>query len=610
MKKILLAVVLAMLALSVALAQVEEKPLTTDAAITAEEFIENIKYLASENLGGRGNGDAGLLKAAEAIRANFRAAGLQPLADDFFQYFDIQIGNDFGAGNLVSLTLGGETIELKLADDFAPLAYGKESVKDLEVVFAGYGISAAEKKYDDYAMLDVKDKLLLIFDFEPQRDNKDSVFDGTVDTQYAQMQSKIMTARAKGAAGMIVITGPLHRDPDVPEIPKIMPGYVVQPIGIPTVKVKYDSIAAFLEASGLHPEAVQKEIDEKLITKSRKLPGLTASISLEIKPKMARVPNVVGFLAGSDEKLKDEYIVIGAHYDHLGAGYSGSMTPGRIGEIHNGADDNASGTSGLLELAEALAAADIKPRRSVIFIAFAGEEMGLLGSTHYVTNPLISLDKTAAMLNLDMIGRVNNSSLTIGGVGTAAGLREITEKALESYSFKASLQDSGFASSDNAAFVGKSIPALFFFSGTHKQYHSPDDDWDLINIEEGAEVIKLVRDITIEVAAMDSKPEFISIASAAPKNRRAGNGSWFGSMPDFSYQGEGYRFQAVSAGSPAEKAGLLGGDTMIEFAGVEVGNIYDYTAVLGNYKPGDTVKVKVLREGKELSFEVTLARRK
>ena len=582
---------------------------TVKVEITPEEFLENIKMLAKDELQGRGNGSPGLDEAARIIMEGYKAAGLKPVNGSYYQKFELQKGNDFGDNNYGSLHCKETTLALNLGKEFMPVSYGGKEIKELPLVFAGYGIHAPEMKYDDYAHLNVKGKVVLVLDLEPQRNNRDSVFDGAADTQHAQLLNKVLTARSKGAAGIILVTGPLNLKGEE-KLPELGPGYAVQKIGIPGIRVTYQTMKPVLDKAGLDLMSIQQRIDKDLKPASKAL-EVKVSLNLDIKPRMKKVNNVVGLLEGSDPKLKNEYVVIGAHYDHLGLGYVSSMTPDKAGQVHNGADDNASGTSGLIEIAEKLSLGKAELKRSVLFVAFAGEELGLLGSSYFVNNPPVKKESMTAMINMDMVGRVRENHLTVGGIGTAKVFKGLMEKLVKESSLDVTLQETGFASSDNASFTAIKVPAVFFFSGTHGQYHTPDDDWQLINAEKGAEVLKLTAATLEAFANLDERPKFASSGSAGVRRgRMGGNRPWFGSTPDFGYKGEGYRFMAVAPESPAGVAGLKAKDILIEFGGKKVGNIYDYTSALGAYQPGDEVEVKVLRDGKEVKATVKLTRRK
>ena len=306
--------------------------------------------------------------------------------------------------------------------------------------------------------------------------------------------------------------------------------------------------------------------------------------------------------------------MIGAHYDHLGLGERDSLAPGRAGEIHHGADDNASGTAGLMELARLFSAERASLRRSVLFMAYAGEELGLLGSAHYTEEPLLPLDRTVAMLNLDMIGRVRNNKLFVGGVGTSPGFRSLVEEGNKGLGFQLDYSDDGYDASDHMSFNRKQIPVLFFFSGLHGDYHKPSDTWDKAEPEPTARVLELARRVIQKVDAADQRPPFTPVvrerrASGAPEGGEAGYGPYFGSVPDFGESVKGVKLAEVREGSPAAKAGLQAGDILVKFDGNEIQNLYDFTYALRGKKPDDEVPVVVLREGREVKAVVKLGRR-
>jgi hypothetical protein len=321
------------------------------------------------------------------------------------------------------------------------------------------------------------------------------------------------------------------------------------------------------------------------------------------------VANVVGYLPGKS----DEYIIIGAHYDHLGLGDQHSLAPSQLGQVHHGADDNASGTAGLLEVAR-LFATEKKPlARGVLFIAFAGEELGLLGSSYWVNQPTLPLERAAAMVNMDMVGRVNGNKLYIGGVGTAAIFRPLLEKAAPRYRFAPEYSALGSGSSDHTSFIIKRIPSLFFFSGLHSDYHKPSDTWEKIDAASAAELVELVYDVAVELAAAPERPQFIAVAPPPARGEGVsapGYGAYFGSVPDFGENPDGVKFADVRPGSPAAKAGLQPGDVLVQFGDLAIRNLQDFTFALRRRKPGDVVEVKVLRGGKEITATVTLEQRR
>jgi len=308
---------------------------------------------------------------------------------------------------------------------------------------------------------------------------------------------------------------------------------------------------------------------------------------------------------------KNEYIVIGAHYDHLGMGGRGSLSSSKEPEIHNGADDNASGTSTVMELAQKFSANKKSLKRSIIFMTFSGEEMGLLGSAHFVKSPTIPLDKVVAMYNLDMVGRLNEeSSLTVYGTGTSPIWKDLLNDKNSYYNFKLNFIDDGFGPSDHSSFYSKDIPVLFYFTGTHSDYHKPSDDFDKINYTGMEKIGRFVYEMADAVNQKDDKIAFTK-TKGEPRDRRrdATPRVYVGTVPDMSTQADGFKLSGVSDGSPAEKAGLKAGDIIIKFGGKDVKNIYDYMYAIQDHKPGEEVDVIVKRGEEEITLKVTLGLR-
>ncbi len=308
----------------------------------------------------------------------------------------------------------------------------------------------------------------------------------------------------------------------------------------------------------------------------------------------------------------DEYVIIGAHYDHLGRGNFDSLAPSMIGKIHPGADDNASGTAGVLELARLLAPQKGQLQRGILFASFAGEELGLLGSAAWVKDPTRPLDKAVAMLNMDMIGRIKDQKIYIGGVGTGSSLKETVERAQANSGFKIEYSPGGYSASDHTSFVTKKIPVLFFFSGLHSDYHKPSDTWEKINPEPAARLLDVVASTGEQIADAPARPTFIVVAEDRPTGGSGGGGygPYFGSIPDFGQVENGVRFSDVKPASPAAKAGLKAGDILVQFGGKPIKNLYDFTDALRSSKVGDVVEVKVMRDGQPITASVKLEQRK
>ena len=580
----------------------------------------DVAFLADDAREGRSPGSSGIEAAAAYIAGVFREAGLKPAPglNDFFQPFEI--------GG--TATLKAETdLEFKGPDgkavnaakaDRSPLAIGTGgTLKDVPVVFAGYGITAKDsaKKldYDDYAGLDVKGKAVLVIRREPPADKGESPFGGKAPSDYATFRHKATNAFQHGASALLIVNDAAGTNggKDDPLVGFLQAGTELNS-SIPVVMVKRAVVdKLFAAADGPSLAELEKPIGEDLKPHSRELKGWTTSAVFEIERKAIGTRNVVGVLEGSGP-LADETIVIGAHYDHLGHGgmFSGSLAF-LSKDIHNGADDNASGTAMMLEMVRRLARRpDPLPRR-VVFMAFSGEERGLLGSQHYVDHPLFPLKDTVAMINFDMVGRLNDKSeLTVYGTGTSPGFDTLVDALGKSQGFTVKKIAEGLGPSDQQSFSLKDIPVLFAFTGTHTDYHRPSDDTHLINFGGMARIADWGELILLDLTRRPSRPV---LAKVEPKSGHGGGdpsrvsiSAYLGSIPDYNDDIKGVKLNGVREGSPAEKGGLKKDDVIVGFGGKPVGTIYDYTDSLARYKPGDKVEVVVKRDGKEVKLDVTL----
>jgi peptidase M28-like protein/PDZ domain-containing protein len=592
----------------------------TDAVseVSESKYMAHVKYLASDDLAGRGNGTPGLERAAEYIAEQFRNAGLAPgLGSSWFQPFRIVTGLEVGDGNRLAIeTERGETA-FELGRTYVPLSVSADvaatagAAATLPLVFAGYGITAAALHYDDYDGVDVRGKAILILTHEPQENDDKSPFDGRDFTQHASLMQKAMTARERGARLVLLVTDPSH-DADSGKYAGWLRDPQADDYGIAVLRVERDRLERVLGPS-LDLEATARAIDGDLKPRSRGLPGISVE-TLERFAKVRReVRNVIGVLPGADAARAKEAVVIGAHYDHLGLGGRHSMAPDATGEVHNGADDNASGTAALIEMARTITAAQVQPPRTLVFIAFAAEELGLLGSAWYVDHPVVPLEQTTAMVNLDMIGRPAGRIL-VSGVESAPSLDGDVKAASAGrrVAVKAFREGAGVGSSDDTTFLLRRVPAIGFFSGFHADYHRPSDDWDKIDATGATEVTRLAVALVERIAARSERPAFVE-PPVQPRMTSTGDGRgygpYFGSVPDFADSGTGVRFADVRNGSPAAKAGFRRGDVLVRFGGAPIANIQDFTYQLRKRRPGDTVEVIVLREGKEVAAEVTLVPR-
>lgn len=581
-------------------------------------YLEHVKFLASEDLAGRGNGSPGLDAAAEYIAKQFGAAGLEPSGDDgtFFQRFDMITGLSLQPGNAVTLHAGRSSIKFEIGRDYQLVSTSSDQSapsQALPVVFAGYGISAPSLHYDDYAGIDASGKAVLIFTHEPQENDQRSPFDGQSNTMHAAMMRKVEVARARGARALLVIDDPLHR-PALDSYRRWLREPQAEEYGLPVFYLSRDRVQRAL-GTRLNLNVVSDEIDRDLTPKSRPLGDLTVNaVDRTVKIRRA-VRNVIGSVRGSDPVLRAEAVIVGAHYDHLGRSGRFSMSQGGTGQIHYGADDNASGTAAVIEMAKAAAATPRDFRRSVIFMAFAGEEHGLLGSSHYVNHPSVPLSQTIAMINLDMVGRTSGRIL-VDGLANAPAIDEDLKAAesSSSLSMKALRGGPGAGASDDATFLLRRIPSINFFSGFHSDYHRPSDTWEKIDAAGGAAVADLALALARQLANRATRPPFVETVqpdhqSSGSVGAVSGYGPYFGSVPDFASEGEGVKFAEVRAGSPAAKAGFRGGDVMVSFGGAAIKTLYDFTFALREKKPGDKVDVTVLREGKPVTATVELTNR-
>ena len=567
--------------------------------ITKQEIQDHINYLASDELEGRFSGSAGERLAGDYIAKEFESYGLKKMfGSSYFQEFDFTSNIELGENNSLSIKTSDGTIDLKINDDFVTAPFSGNFNFEGDLVFVGYAISSDKIDYDDFAGVDVNNKIVIAMRYNPDNDSTKSEFDA-----FSALRRKASTAKEKGAKAIVFVNGYKPAEDD-----KLIEFRYDRSSGIEdfaAVHVKRDIIDNLLKANGKDFKEVQETIDNTKKPLSFSLDNGSISIQTEVKYNTGVGRNVVGWIEGSDPVLKNEYIVLGAHYDHLGYGEVGSLYRGDEVLIHNGADDNASGTTGLLELAEKIGSEPDNFKRSIIFMAFSGEELGLLGSIHIVNNSPVSIENIAAMLNMDMIGRMNEDTvLNLIGVGTSTNFKSLLEEK-NKYGFKLSFTDDGFGGSDHQSFTNKNIPVLFFFTGTHEDYHKPSDDADKINSEAQEKIVKYVYDITEELSNSEERPDYVQVKREAPRGGYGGK-VYVGTVPEFGYEGKGFKLSGVSDGGPAQLAGLQGGDIMIKFGKKDLENIYDFMYAMSEYAPGDEVDVVVLREGEEKTFTLKL----
>ena len=550
------------------------------------------------------------------------------------------------------------SIELKLDDAFTPLAAGGSGSFDLPLAFVGYGITDQQLDYDDYAGIDVRGKCVIILRHQPLRGDVHSPF-GADPSRHAYFRTKISNAYAHGAAAVLFCTDQYEIDQETAEadsqwqraVENLVAAHAKRDeqnedlqaesayraqVNLAARQIEIfnrqliearDPLLAFTRAGSGSPDrkmpifhlrrnainsiisqAIGKElaeleqsIDETGKPNSHLLTGWRVEGESGVERNVEQIRNVIGILPGAGP-LSEEAIVIGAHYDHLGYGGDSSASPGRR-EIHNGADDTASGVAALLEIARRLVAIGRPLPRKIVFIAFTGEERGLLGSAHYLKDPVVPLKQTIAMLNMDMVGRLRDNKLIVHGTGTAEEFDLLIERLNAGHNFKIVKKPSGYGPSDHASFYEKKIPALHFFTGAHQDYHRPEDDFEKINIDGIERVSRMVADATLAIAETDARPAY-----KKTKRPKVAGGRWpyFGSRPDYGYEKTGVRLSGVAPGSPAERGGLREGDVMVRFGDADIATVTDFAQVLGRHKAGDKVEIVIERDGKTETVFVIL----
>lgn len=591
--------------------------------LSAERVVKHVQFLSSDKLQGRRAGTPFADEAAAYIEKEFRSYGLKPASSaGFLQPFTFVSAVKLGEQNTFQLKSPNGARSLKVGEEFMPLAFSSPEPAAGELVFGGYGISAPELTFDSYSGIDPKGKIVMILRGSPDGDNPHGKF-AEFTQPGLEIQNKTLKAREKGARAVVFVSDEksFHED----RLSRLRHDLNFLDSGVPTAIISRDAAASIVASGG--SSLADAETRAKEPTSAFLIKDVTVQLKTDVLKINGKSANVAGVLPGSDPQLASEYVVIGAHYDHLGLGGPESLAANPEGQIHHGADDNASGTTGLLEIARVLASERGKIKRSIMFIAFSGEELGLLGSGAYTKNPTTPLATTVAMLNMDMIGRLRSGSLFVGGVGTSPAWKPLLEKlnvtpqALVSAGFRdpapgngsgsrfqLSFGEDGFGPSDHQSFYVRDIPVLFFFTGTHDDYHKPSDTADKINAEGLKQVAEFVREIVVSVA---NEPQRIAFTKVKAEQRPTGRGFrvYLGTVPNYSDQSDGLKLDGVRPGSPAEKGGLRAGDIVVKLGKMPIKNVYDYTYALGEMRGGEEVEAVIRRDGKEMTLKITPEKR-
>lgn len=566
--------------------------------VTENEIISHVEFLASDSLKGRYPGTQEDLVAASYIADEFRKAGLKWFTENGLQEFEVISHLEIGQNNIFQF----ENIMGSPGKDFAPASFSSNQSLDGEVVFCGYGfdINDTDLKWNDYAGINVSGKWVMVLRGDPLPDQSVSLYNN-----YSNDRDKAMVAMDNGASGIIYVSGPVFDPYD--ELISLKSKE--SPVGIPAIHISRNFADMILKSTGNTIESLEKNINKKLKPISFNT-GINIKGSTEIIPYKVQTFNIAGYLEGSHPVKKNQWIILGAHYDHLGMGGQSTSTrrPDTI-SVHYGADDNASGVALLIEIAEKIALNENYPERSFLFLAFGAEEMGLVGSKYFVDSALIPLDKVSLMMNLDMVGRMKDNHLQVIGTGTSDKGQEIVKSIALKDSITLMTSPEGFGASDQSSFYTKDIPVLFLTTGVHADYHTPGDSPDKLNYSEMVTIADYAYQILDTISRLDSMLVF---QEAGPKtmttaNLRRGKIT-LGIMPDVTSMDDsaGMRVEFVTPGKPADIGGMKKGDMILAIEGKPVNNVYDYMFRLQKLSRGQLVIVTVDRNGTRLDLLIQL----
>lgn len=599
--------------------------------ITAGDLKTHVGYLASDDLKGRMTGTKGEELAVEYATSIFESLGLDPAGDEglFMQSFDFTAGVSLGDGNRLSTQSGtsAPAHEHAVDVDWRPLAFSMTGeFGPAPVVFAGYGLTVpadeGQPEYDSFAHLDVEGKWVLMFRYFPEdvSDEKRQQL-----ARYSGLRYKAMAVRERGGLGLLVVSGPRSDAKD-----QLVPMVFDASLGgthVAAVSLSDDIVLPWFEDHQGGLERVQDMLDSGEMVPGFELPGIALSASIDIRKQTRTGHNVIARLP-SGSKTGGRTVVVGAHIDHLGEGRgSSSLARGDEGSlIHYGADDNASGAAAVLEIAQELVrrveAGRLKPAHDLVFALWSGEEIGLLGSSHYVKGavgekaagpeksesvrapPQGSERAITAYLNLDMAGRLRDK-LVLQGVGSSSVWRPLIESLNAQGHLALSLQDDSYLPTDATPFYLKGVPILGAFTGAHAEYHTPGDTRDTLNYEGLAETASLMADLAAYLASDPGMPDYIEMKKPEGMGARAGLRVYLGTIPDYSEsEVAGVKLSGVVGGGPADRAGVKGGDIVVGLGGKKIENIYDYTYALDALKVGRAVEIKIVRDGEETILEI------
>ena len=565
----------------------------------------SVAYLASDELEGRMTGSEGARKAADHIAQALGAMGLDPFGDDesFFHAFEFTADRRIVPdANALQIETGNETWSYEVDADFGPLSFSANAEVRGEVVFAGYGLTVpGTAGYDSYAGLDVTDKIVLVLRYVPESVAQERRVELN---RYAGLRYKAMVARDRGAKAILVVAGP-----NSPNAGKLIPMTFDNSLagsGIVAASVSGEVAGTLLAGTDKSLEEVQSQLDieNPHFLGQFPLEGVEVAIRTGVERIKETDRNVLAWLPATGQPTA-ETVVVGAHYDHIGRGGTSSLAhKDEEGEVHNGADDNASGVAVALELARTLTQREER-RRNVLFAFWSGEELGLIGSSRFVEKPPLPLENVVAYFNFDMVGRLRDNKLSLQGVGSSSIWRGIIERRNVPAGFDLSLLDDPYLPTDSTAFYPKGIPILSFFTGSHEDYNRPTDDADTLDYRGMSRIAAFGAAVINDVVSNDERPDYAEVqVTSASGGDRDSLRAYLGTIPDYTTDLAGVKISGVRGGGPADKAGMRGGDVIVEFAGQQIANIYEYTYALDAVKIGEPVDVVVTRDGERVTLRI------
>jgi Zn-dependent M28 family amino/carboxypeptidase len=595
-------VLYALLGLSVAALSAQTSPPAPSTGTRA-----NVETLASERFAGREAGSTGERQAGDYIAAQLARLGARPLPgrQDMFMSFEFTAGSRDGGSQLV---MGNQ--RFAAPDDVVALSFSDDATVSAPVVFAGYGIVVPESQnfgYDSYATLEVKDKAVVVFRYFPEDADKETK---SILARYSDLRYKALAARQRGAKALLVVTGP--RSPNAGQTVPITFDTALAGSGIPAASISGKAAAALFGSRSL--ESVQKELDTgNPHAAGFALDGVTVELATKLVREKRTARNVVAYLPATSpvSGVDKPWIVIGAHYDHLGLGRNGNSlaTGSDAGKPHVGADDNASGSAAVIAVAEGLARQKVR-RRNLAVALWSAEELGLIGSGAFVNAPPIPVNEIAAYLNFDMVGRMQDNKLAVQATGSSATWASLIERANVAAGFNLALQPDPYQPTDVATFNQASVPSLNFTTGAHLDYHKPSDTADKINYEDLDRIAQFATLIATRLLESEQAPQFVKVEQSSQTVNRTGVRVFTGTVPDYAADAKGLLLGGVIGGGPAEQAGLQKGDVIVEIAGQTIANIYDYTYALELLKIGEPVKVVYMRGSDRRETTLTPAARR